>query len=391
MILDEHVSPVLIQAAKKEGPEAIPFLLGKLLQAIYLQHTPRLQGTVFLLTQVHPDGFGDYLALIKAGRGLKKRNPHLNFELVFTYSNKLPEVNTEGLTLHPFLEHPSEPILEPILEGKKVSLTSAEAILADALYERMQKSLALVHVALAFNTFDNPLLAKKSLYFSEFGNFQGFRDSLHFNWYSQGLGAFEEGIFLDSSESQFINSSRFLSYIQKNQNQAAIFNELVYLWAGKEVEILHPKTPLPYETFQSLMQNSGLLVGCTGDGSLSECLALGKIPYYECRSHKKGVLEALIQLAAFLHLSDVEAYFKAMPDKPAPYLYEILTRPTFYPDWKKLIAHIHTWCRLEDSLNARLRRILFKTEEIEKNLAEQILTKKISWEEAYDRFKSHFE
>ena len=60
----------------------------------------------------------------------------------------------------------------------------------------MKESLILIHIALALNTFDNPALASKSIYFAETGNFQGIANYLQRNWFSMGLEPFEEGIFL---------------------------------------------------------------------------------------------------------------------------------------------------------------------------------------------------
>lgn len=384
------VNPLLLKAAENK-PEALPFLVSKLFQPLYIQYVPPAKGTVFLLTQVHPDGFGDYLALIKAARALKKYHPALAVELVFTYSRPLPEVDTSDLILHPFIESPAQPILEPVLEGKALPSDTAESILAHHLYQRMQSALAIIHIALAINTFDNPLLRPKSLYFAESGNFQGFPDSATFNWYSCGLGPFEEGIFLDTPYPSRENHQRYLAYLPKNPLQAETFAKLIALLEPNHtVEIIHPREPLPYATFQALMQDSGPLVGCTGDGSLSECLALGKIPYYEMREHKSETLASLLQLASFLQLPDIVDYFQTMSDwknEPSLKLYAILKRPTFQPAWQKMIAYIHTWCRLEDSLIARFHRLLWQTKELEMDLAEQVLTKKMSYEQAYKHFE----
>lgn len=376
--------------AAENKPEALPFVLSKLFQNIYLYHVPPVKGTIFLLTQVHPDGFGDYLALIKAARALKKRNHHLTIELVFTYSRPLPEVDTSDLILHPFIESPRYPVLEPILEGRPASFNSAEAILAHHLYERMQKSLAIMHIALALNTFDNPLLKSKSLYFSECGNFQGFQNSANFNWYSCGLGPFEEGLFLETRHRPIENHRRYLGYLPKNPLQAETFAKLVALLEPNQpIEIINPKQPLPFATFQALMQNSGPLVGCTGDGSLSECLALGKIPYYEIREHKNETVSSLLHLASFLQLPDVVDYFHTMSDwqnEPSAKLCAILKRPTFHDSWQKIIAYIHAWCRLEDSLTARLHKLLFQTKDLEIQLAEQVLENKMTLSQAHDTF-----
>jgi len=44
--------------------------------------------------------------------------------------------------------------------------------------------------------------------------------------------------------------------------------------------------PLPASEFQEVTAASGDVVGCTGDGSLGNCLIADKIPFYGLRKHK---------------------------------------------------------------------------------------------------------
>lgn len=360
--------------------ENFPYFFSRSLEDLYLKHTPKKKGTVFVCTQVH-NGFGDYIALLKAGKALKKAHPDLTFELVYTYTKKLPEVDTGGLRAHPFLEHPEHPVLEPVLEGKKIDEISAEAILAEALYERMKESIAIVHIALALNTFDNPVLKDKSLYFAEVGNFMGIKDSLHFNWYSLGFSPYEEGIFLEVPIAPKNNPLSYFGYFSQSGH---LFDALVKrLDLKAEVKIL--KETLSYHDFLKQMADSAFLVGCTGDNSLSECLALGKVPYYEILPHKTGLILSLYNLAHHLDLKSITAYFKAMgkgEKGDVEEIYQALTAPNFSVEWKVFISYIHKYCRLENSLVARLRRLIFKTGAKEASLAGALLEDKISYADA---------
>lgn len=391
---NENLSPLLLHAASSHLKEATPYLFSRSLAPLYLQHNLQNTGTLFICTQVLSDGYGDYLALLKAGWTLRKNNPTLKIELVYTYSTLLPVVDTQGLTVHAFLESPDRPILEPILEGKKAEELSAESILAEALYERMKKSVAILHIALALNTFDNPLLAEKSLYFAEAGNFLGYENSQKYNWYSLGLGPLEEGVFLESSTyTRRDDRSRYFAYFSKDSKQSQTFTSLAALLSGKSShQVIRPEKALPYQEFQRLMAESAPLVGCTGDGSLAECLALGKIPYYEMRPHKTKTLESLVRLTRFLGLKNVDDYFMSMGQielEPSQELYEILSRDSFMPEWEKLITFIHKYCKLEESLTARVRRIVLNMGAIEQALAKDIQNGSETFESATLKIQNH--
>ena len=252
-MIEESLSPLLLKSSEFKTKEALPFILGKLFQPLYLKYRPRVKGTVFVLTKVHSDGYGDWLALLKSAWALRKMNPGLEFELIYTHARALPEVDTKGLLLHPFLEHPERPVLEPILEGQKAEGISAEAIMAEAIYDRLQKGLALVHVALALNTFDNPLLAPESLYFAEAGNFLGFEDSARYNWFSMGLGPLEEGLFMQTRFKRKDTLKRALGYLPHSEEQAETFKKLLsLLYPGEKIKIIEPrKAPSPTSNFNA--------------------------------------------------------------------------------------------------------------------------------------------
>ena len=139
------------------------------------------------------------------------------------------------------------------------------------------------------------------------------------------------------------------------------------------------------------MSRSCPLVGCTGDGSLAECLALGKIPFYEIRQHKTKTFQSFIHLARFLNLKQVQTYFEVLgwQKGPAEELFPILTSESFESEWSRLIAYIHTWGRFEESLTARLRRQLFGTKDFELELAEKIHNGQINFDKAFLSMEAH--
>lgn len=385
MELKACLPPHTFEAVNEEN---FPYFFGRSLQGLYLEFQPQVKGTVFVCTQVH-NGFGDYIALLKAGWALKKAHPDLNIELVYTYTKALPEVDTQGLLTHPFLEHPDHPVLEPILEGKKIEEVSAEAILAETLYDRMKESLAIIHIALALNTFDNPELKAKSIYFAEVGNFMGVKDSIHFNWYSLGFSPFEEGVFLDLPVKTKENPELFFGYFSRSDAQKMLFKELAFKLQEKaKFEI--PEKTLAYREFIEKMADSAFLVGCTGDNSLSECLALKKVPYYEILPHKTQLMLSLYNLAKHLDLVSITHYFLAVAKGEKASLEELLSalkNPSFEKEWPKFIEYLHKYCRLEDALVSRLRRLLFGTASIELELANKMLKKELDFPEAWEQMK----
>lgn len=232
--------------------ELIRFVFRRLTKKLFVEsHKHFKHGHLFLLTYVHGDGLGDFFALLNSARVYRQAFPEMDIEVAFTHHQQLPQIDPSDYDIsangiHDFHETAiTQHVLEPILEGKsKLSFENAlndlidekrqtaadfermreqhgheseplKEMLADLdmqirrfeqakklkkkaieLYESLQKCDALVHISLAINTFENPLLSHKSLYFSETGNFQGIANSLAFQWYSEGMLPFEEGIFL---------------------------------------------------------------------------------------------------------------------------------------------------------------------------------------------------
>ncbi len=65
---------------------------------------------------------------------------------------------------------------------------------------------------------------------------------------------------------------------------------------GKILTLIQTKKLLR-EDYQSLLLQSDCLVGCRGDGSLSETLSANKLPFFDFPPHKKPLLEGLVSIA----------------------------------------------------------------------------------------------
>lgn len=233
---------------KKAQSQLLLFTLRKLFQRLYLDFLPSIKGSVYFFTCVSSDGSGDYFALLRSARAVKKQYPGLNIQAVCVHEIDLPEWPEKEIPFHSFRQTPNSAsrILGKILEGKELPLHFEEELKqliiekakaqddyeiiskkhaysasiikeqleeieakiqelshlvpmqkrAEALYKDLQSCLAIVHISLALNTFENPDLASKSFYFAEAGNFQGIANCLRYNWFSLGLMPFEEGLFL---------------------------------------------------------------------------------------------------------------------------------------------------------------------------------------------------
>lgn len=489
-----------LEKKKLAQQNLIHFALFRLFQPLYLQHIPKIEGRVFFLSKVHSDGLGDFFSLLKSAKIIKKAHPHLNVDVVYIHQTLLPKIRSNDYFLkdsdiHPFQEtdHLDSQILEAVLEGKvKISFESRiqelyrennefQDILskqnkqnknileiineieievsklrnyeqtkkrAETLYQEMIKSLALVHIALGINTFENPLLASKSFYFSETGNFPGITNLLNLKWFSMGLLPFEEGIFLKPLEfsrewrhttlpiflwgtheptqkdlTAYLQNHIFaIGYLPQIPKQLEIFVYLICLkhkgdskcidivlpfsqkanlnlnlfWLSQqgigEVLLIHchdnnlevypasnvennGKTlriifalPMPQSDFFKCMALGDQIVGCTGDGSISDCLSLKKVPLYEIRKHKFKTIEAFEKLAIFLKLYAVEQYFKTASDFEnypselvSKHLFEILENPSFKKEWHILTIFIERYFCFEDSLVSHLNRHFYFT------------------------------
>lgn len=511
----------------------VRFTFRHLFQPLYLKYIPKIKGKVFLLSAIHTDGIGDYFATLKCARILKEQHPELDIHLAYTHKQQLPSLEPSLFLLkkeniHDFLEtdNSSSAILEKVLEGKsdfsflyefeklqqekQKIITEYEALKeqfpqaalavkdlademdkpikqqqyfmrkkkeAERLYDSMKDSLALIHIALALNTFDNPLLASKSLYFAESGNFQGIGNYLQRNWCSMGLDPFEEGIFLKKEKEDLkwidVRISRFLwqqeqpnpeniqnyqkqyslhlGYLPRIPEQKQIFIEMLcrrHVNDARNIDVILPKQnneetpkfdsvwmtrygiskiisvqlmhelkenilnqidlpfeknlrliyilPIPHSDFNKLIHLSGEIVGCTGDGSLSDCIIAGKIPFYEVRQHKLNSLNSFKHLARMLTLPDVQEYINQLilfADWPAESFIEkfdkILNEGSFRLQWKTLTDFIKQHYCFENSFLAHVNRHLFGIQSWEINEKEEMLVQdyfqgNITSENAYE-------
>lgn len=514
------------------------FAFRRLFHSLYLLSNPKKKGSLFLLSCIHSDGLGDFFSLLKSARVLKEGLPFLDVTVVYTHQCSLPpfDLNDYLLTpnhLHGFREIFDYQILEPILEGQeKLSfeekldnlrnelgsineiynriqikegyhVESLQILIKDLeeqilpfiqcqklkekakiIYEEMKQSLAIVHIALALNTFDNPHLASKSFYFAEAGNFQGIGNYLQKNWFSMGLHPFEEGLFLnqtsqkklfpwkddricnqlwkrfpptsDDFQDYFKHTALYVGYLSKIPQQQLIFIYLICLLHRKDnlhhIDIVLPVLsrdhttrfnlewlancgltqvsliggkqkeeqaifttsenrfkkrlrliyflPLPSSDFANLLGLCGPIVGCTGDGSLSECLTHEKIPFYEIRKHKIGHWQSFQKLASELNLNSISSYFeeianyqKDSPEIIAEKLHEILERHRFKQEWSELMKFIQKYGCFEKALTSHLKRHLClqldsSLGEMEEGLIQNYYQGQISSAEVYTRLQN---
>lgn len=231
------------------------FVFRRLFQPLYLDAPLDGRGKVFFLSCIHSDGIGDYFALLKGAKAFAERQPRMEVHVAYRHQQQLPPLEPADYLLtkermHDFHEVTDYNIIEGVLEGRnelpfeqKLREVQAERQVlsadmevmqrrgghvkvfeelmdecdrqlihfdqleqlkakAEAFYKQMLTGEAFVHIALALNTFDNPVLAARSLYFAEAGNFAGIANLLQRNWYGMGLEPFEEGIFLRRSFSK---------------------------------------------------------------------------------------------------------------------------------------------------------------------------------------------
>lgn len=180
--------------------------------------------------------------------------------------------------------------------------------------------------------------------------------------------------------------AKIVTYNFENEEQHPIKDA-----KGKKTLRLITTMPVPQSDFNKLIQLSEEIVGCTGDLSLSECLAAGKIPYYEIRIHKTNQIEALRQTAAFLGITNVADYLASFHD--AEKLFEVHSRPKFLEEWDSFMRFMKRYYSLEDSFLGHLNRHFWmiknpRLAEIEQKIIEDFANGTLSGKEAYIKLES---
>lgn len=510
----------------------IRFCLRHLFEPLYLQYSPQLKGDIFLLTVVHSDGIGDYITLLKCAQLLQHHHSTLNVHVIYTHKQDLPQLDLsfyhlKDSNVHAYrvTDDPRSSVLENVLEQKvgynwkeeseklkgekkkilqeikdlrqahsyaaealeevllpleqsiqEADFFSAKQSEAESLYQQIKNSLGLIHISLALNTFDNPELAQKSLYFSEAGNFQGIGNYLQRQWFSMGLDPFEEGIFIKKDPKQdvwdnealtkylwgnvqpnresldnYLRSHALnLAYLPRCVEQRHLYIKLVCLNGvldKRNIDIILPRCnpeekfifdqawmksqsiskvievegfsslqervlseidlsdgkvlrliyilPISSTDFLKLMTLSEDIVGCTGDGSLSDCLKLDKIPFYEIRPHKVQAVQSFKHLAKKIILPDVVQYFEVLEQISnwpalsfAQSLSELISKESFKIQWHELLRFIRRYYCFEESFISHINRHFFTSiipilKEKEDLLAKDFFDGTISAESAY--------
>jgi len=476
----------------------VKWALLRSLVPLYARASFSHSGDLFVASSIWTDGLGDYFALLRAAGALQRRHSGIKVHVIFHHKQQLPSVDVAQFHLrpeqiHPFYEgeNPLTHVLKPIIEGKETlpfeeryrqlvserasdiasqfareskglqhssaldsciqdasaeiaALTPYFAIQEQArvLRKKMEGALAIVHIALALDTFSDSILKPKSLYFAESGNFQGMENSFALNWYSMGLNPFEEGLFLPISkhgkgewnspllsrlwEQKSLSTGSFhLGYFNQQQADAArLFlyltccrvhpgepSSLVLLmpiaalealaldipWlASQQIkQIIHQKSdgtekryaiasqgrdlflincfPVTSQDFIRLIKESGPVVGCTGDGSLGECLAAGKLVFYEVRRHKMQTYQGLLELARFYGTKSplLLQYLQAVaqidqsrsPEERALFLAQLLEEPLLFDAWREVTKAISLYFDFEEALLGRVARHLLLSQD----------------------------
>jgi len=100
---------------------------------------------------------------------------------------------------------------------------------------------------------------------------------------------------------------------------------------GKTLRLIFPDF-LEKKDFKLLMKLSAPIVGCTGDGSLSDVISLGKIPFYEVNKHKLQLFHEIKLISQ-----------KVCPNSP---LTEYFNIPSYLFSKPIDLNHVFDWSKL---------------------------------------------
>ncbi len=131
---------------------------------------------------------------------------------------------------------------------------------------------------------------------------------------------------------------------------------------GKTLTLIQTKK-LQREDYQSLLLQSDCLVGCRGDGSLSETLSAGKLPFFDFPPHKKPLLEGLLSIAHHKLSSSHETskYIQEfLTEKPDPYILGSLVKnPNTLLGFLELYPFLQEYYSVEDFLKNLTHRAAY--------------------------------
>lgn len=430
----------------------------------YAQEPCLATGEYFCLSAIWADGWGDYFAMMQAASAIQHLIPTLDVYCLFQHKRPLPVIDLSDFGLdasrmYPFAETDTatSQVLEPVLSGQttlpfeeEMDQLNVEIALDESAQQKREKriqaldesiaeskervaqlqklqpikqravelrkrlvdSKGILHLCLAMDTFTDPILRTKSMYYAESGNFQGIENAFKLNWYSMGLQSFEDGLFLRSDHTPV--EPHYVAYFNRRIKSQLVFIYLVCLlhagqdrtvkimmpiedlhaleldrdWlaaakvkrvsigfqvveashAGLTIDISNP-FPLSIQDFRRYLGSSMPIVGCTGDGSLGDCLAAGRLPLYEMRPHKTGTLQGLLEQVRVIAPQAVglQRYFDLQSQmlkeevdakEIASSLHKALTNQPWEPAWSEVIQEIHTHYNLEQNLIARVKHLV---------------------------------
>lgn len=131
---------------------------------------------------------------------------------------------------------------------------------------------------------------------------------------------------------------------------------------GKVLTLIQTKKLLR-EDYQSLLLQSDCLVGCRGDGSLSETLSANKLPFFDFPPHKKPLLEGLVSIANHKLSSTHETSLylqEFLKKEPDPHTLGALAKnPTTLSGFLELYPFLQKYYAVEDFIKNLTHRAAY--------------------------------
>ena len=131
---------------------------------------------------------------------------------------------------------------------------------------------------------------------------------------------------------------------------------------GKILTLVQTKK-LQREDYQSLLRQSDCLAGCRGDGSLSETLSAGKLPFFDFPPHKRPLLEGLLSITSHKLSSTHETsrYIQEfLTEKPDPHILGTLAKnPNTLLGFLELYPFLQEYYSAEDFIKNLTHRAAY--------------------------------